>query len=86
MRERMELLEKVLELWDRVDRGEIKLKDLQTYEKVIRLFNLMADADLTTARAELARAQAWAEIESMVPQLPDGEERRPPALPEDAPV
>lgn len=86
MRDRAELLEKIIELWDRVDRGEIKLKDLAAYEKILRIFNLMSQSDLTTARAELLRARAWTEIEKSVPLLPPGEERDPPALAEDASV
>lgn len=85
MRDRVELLEQVIALWDRVDRGEIKLKDLQAYEKIVRLYGLMAQADLTTARAELARAKAWSEVERFIP-LPEGEGREALGPGEDAPV
>ena len=80
MRDRTELLDQVIELWGRVDRGELKLKDLQAYEKIVKIFNQMAEADFTTAKAELVRAKAWHEVEDLVPSLPAGEEREPLAL------
>ena len=64
MSDPQELLDHVLELWDRANRGELTTKELRTYESLVKIFNMAAGADLSMAQAQSFRTKTAIESDS----------------------
>ena len=87
MHDQNDLLGRVLELWDRANRGELTVKELRTYESLTKIFNMAAGADLSMAQAELFRTKSAIEYDSYMTDraaLPLEEGEAPLALVEGA--